>query len=169
MNSIDIRFVTGKDFISREIALDFTVSMPFKPTHTEALTKDGRFYIGAHGVGGIKKNPVGYDANDIIILPDGSKSERIVSLPCTQEQEDAFYVFVESKVGEPYDWLAIAGFVLTEVHLHTFGHLICSAFMSAACRTKGCEVFRWPMTKPFHDISPDILFLILSTHVEIPH
>jgi hypothetical protein len=167
--SIDIRFVTGRDAISRAIALDASTSMPFKPTHTEARTKDRKFYIGAHGVGGVQARPVGYDDNDLITLPDGSQSHRVVSLPCTKEQEDAFYAFVHSKIDTPYDWKAILGFVLTDIHAHTFGDLICSAFMSAALRTKGCEYFPWPMTKPFHSISPDILFIILSTHVEIPH
>jgi hypothetical protein len=41
--------------------------------------------------------------------------------------------------------------------------------MVAALRSKGCEFFKWPLTVPFHHISPRDLLLILSTHVEIPH
>jgi hypothetical protein len=69
----------------------------------------------------------------------------------------------------PYDWVSILGFVLTEVHLHTVGSLICSAIMTAALRTKGCEYFAMPLTVPFHKISPRDLLLMLSSHVEISH
>ena len=167
--SIDIRFVTGNDSLSEFIRLQAGVAMPFTPSHCEARTKDGAFYIGAHLEGGILRRPVGYDDKDMMALPDGSKSSRIVSIPCTQMQEDAFYAFVEASVGEAYDWEGILGFILTEFHLHQFGKRFCSAFMAAALRTKGCELFEWPMTVPFHHISPRDLFLVLSTHVEIPH
>lgn len=164
---IRIRFVTSTDMVSRLIRLEAGVSMPYTPSHAEALSQDGRFYIGAHFEGGILRRPVGYDAASLMTLPDGSKSERIVSLPCTPEQEAAFYAFVEKHVGESYDWKAILGFVAPDFHMHDFGHIFCSAFMTDGLRT--CEWFRWPLTKPFHRISPDLLFAILSTHVEIPH
>jgi hypothetical protein len=167
MSQIFIRFVTTKDFSSELIRLDGGVSMPFTPSHTEALTQDGKGYIGARFGSGITLQPVGYDADTLLTLPDGSKSERIVSLPCTPEQEAAFYKFVHGKIGEPYDWRAIIGFV-DPAHEHELDHAICSAFMTQSLRD-GCSYFRWPMTKPFHRISPDMLFLILSTHVEIPH
>ncbi len=166
---IHLRFVASSDITSRLIRFQAGVSMPFTPSHVEALTVDGKDYIGAHLDGGIKARPVGYDAASLITLPDGTKSERIVSLPCTDGQEAAFYTFVEGKVNAPYDWKAILGFEIGDAHLHEFGHLICSAFMVAALRSKGCEFFKWPLTVPFHRVSPRDLFLILSTHVEIPH
>lgn len=169
MGMIRLRFVTGSDFSSKLIRFQAGISMPFTPSHTEALSQDGKSYIGAHIDGGILRRPVGYDADTLMTLPDGSKSERTVSIPCTPEQEAAFYAFVEKHVGEPYDWKGILGFIATEVHLHDVGTIFCSAFMCGGLRVKGCEIFRWPMTKPFHHISPDLLFAILSTHVEIPH
>lgn len=111
----------------------------------------------------------GYDALDLLTLPDGTKSERLVSLPCSDEQETAFYGFVHGKVGAIYDWKSILGFGMPDVHLHDFGHLICSAFMVAGLRAKGCEFFKWPLTVPFHHISPRDLLLILSSHVQIDH
>lgn len=167
--SIDIRFMTDTGSMAEWIRYQAGTSMPFTPSHAETLTKDGKWYIGAHIRGGILKRPVGYDADTLMTLSDGSKSERIIKLACTQAQEDAFYAFVEKSVGEEYDWQGILGFVLTEMHLHQFGKIFCSAFMTAGLRTKGCEWFRWPLTKPFHKISPDFLFAILSSHVEIPH
>lgn len=164
---IRIRFVTGNDFASKLIRMQAGVSMPFTPSHTEALSQDGKFYIGAHIDGGVMARPVGYDATQLMMLPDGSKSERIVSLPCTAEQEIAFYAFVNSKIGEPYDWKSILGFAAPDLHMHLLDHIICSAFMSDGCRV--ARVFPWPMTVPFHHITPRDLMLILSTHVEIPH
>lgn len=166
---IRLRFVTSTALSSRLIRMQAGVSMPFTPSHVEALTVDGKDYVGAHIEDGIRSRPVGYDAADLMTLPDGTKSERIVSLKCTPDQEAAFYTYVEGKVNAPYDWRAILGFAMPDFHEHVFGHLICSAFMTAALRAPGCEYFPWPLTKPFHGISPDLLLAILSTHVEIPH
>lgn len=164
---IRIRFVTADDMASGLIRLQAGVSMPFTPSHTEALSQDGKFYIGAHLRGGVLARPVGYDADTLMTLPDGSKSERIVSLPCTPEQEAAFYSFVHDKIGAPYDWVSILGFAAPDLHTHLLDHIICSAFMGEGCRSG--RVFPWPMTVPLHHVTPRDLMLILSTHVEIPH
>lgn len=166
---IRLRFVTCDDIVSRLIRTQAGVSMPFTPSHVEALMPDGQSYVGAHVDGGIKARPVGYDADKLMTLPDGSKSERIVSLPCTAADEAAFYAFVQSKIGAPYDWRSIVSFAMPDINLHDFAHIICSAFMVAALRAKGCDYFPWPLTVPFHHISPRDLLLILSSHVEIPH
>lgn len=163
---IRIRFCTSTALSSQLIRWQAGASMPFTPSHCEALSQDGTVYIGAHMDEGVRARPVGYDAADLLTLSDGSKADRIVSLPCSEPQEAAFYAFVQSKVGTPYDWKAIVGFEAPG-HFHDFGHLICSAFMTAGLRA--CEYFRWPTTKPFHLVSPDHLFFTLSTHVKIPH
>lgn len=166
---IRLRFVTGSDLISRFIRTQGGIAMPFTPSHVEALSQDGLSYIGAHIDGGILARPVGYDAAKLLTIPDGTKSERIVSLPCTPEQEAAFYAFVQSKIGSPYDWKSIVGFVMPDINIHDFAHAICSAFIMAGVRTKGCEYFPYPLVVPFHHISPRDLMLILSSHVEIDH
>ena len=56
------------------------------------------------------------------------------------------------EIGEPYDWKAIVGFLEPDAHQHELDHVICSAFMTAALRA--CGYFRWPLTVPFHHISP---------------
>jgi hypothetical protein len=159
MAAIRIRFVTSKGVFSSLIRLQAGVSMPFTPSHTEALTQDGKFYIGAQN-SGIRQEPVGYDAKTML-------HEKIVELPCTPQQEADFYKFVHSKIGLPYDWAAIEGFVAPGFNLHTAFHEICSAFMCWGIRK--VNYFPWPMTVPFHHISPRDLFLTLSTHVEINH
>lgn len=164
---IRIRFVTGSDLISRFIRTQGGIAMPFTPSHVEALSQDGDYYIGAHIDGGIMARPVGYDADKLLTLPDGTKSERFVSLPCAPNDQAAFYVFVNSKIGSPYDWKSIISFAMPDINIHDFAHVICSAFMVAALRN--CGYFPWPLTVPFHHISPRDLLLILSTHIEIPH
>lgn len=166
---IRIRFVTEDDALSELIRIQAGVSMPFTPSHTEALSQDGKFYIGQHFDGGLQARPVGYNDAKLMTLPDGTKSSRIVALPCSDEQEAAFYGYLHDKLGQPYDWISILGFALTQIHTHTVGSLICSAVMTAALRTKGCEYFKKPLTVPFHHISPRDLMLMLSGMVEIPH
>jgi hypothetical protein len=163
---IRLRFVMSNALTSRLIRLQAGISMPFTPSHTEALSPDGKTYIGAHFDGGVMARPVGYDADTLETLPDGRKSEAFVSLDASDAETDKFYAYVNSKIGEPYDWKAIFGFV-DPGHQHDLDHIICSAFMCAALRA--CGYFAWPMTVPFHHVSPRDLMLILSTHVEIPH
>jgi hypothetical protein len=166
---IRLRFVTGNDRLSALIRTQAGICVPFTPSHAECVSPDGRFYIGEHFGTGMQARPVGYDSADLMTLPDGKKSEAFVDLPCTAEQQAAFYKFVTDKIGEPYDWKSIVSFAAPDVNLHDFGHLICSAIMTAALRSKGCEWFPMPLTVPFHHISPRDLLLMLSCIVEIPH
>jgi hypothetical protein len=166
---IRLRFVTSDDRLSALIRTQAGICMPFTPSHAECVSQDGQFYIGEHFGTGMQARPVGYDAASLMTLPDGSKSERIVSLPCTPAQEATFYQFVTDKIGEPYDWKSIFSFAAPDINLHEVGHLICSAIMTAALRCKGCEWFPMPLTVPFHHISPRDLFLMLSSHVQIDH
>jgi hypothetical protein len=164
---ITLRFVTGNDLVSRLIRMQAGVSMPFTPSHVEALSPDRKAYIGAHFDGGVAARPVGYDNDQLMTLADGSRSERLVGLPAADQEEAAFHTFVQSRIGEPYDWKAIVGFLEPDVHQHELDHIICSAFMTAGLRA--CGYFLSPLTVPFHHISPRDLFLILSTHIQIDH
>jgi hypothetical protein len=169
MGAIRLRFVTSGDHLSALIRAQAGISIPFTPSHVEALSQDGKSYIGQHIDGGMQARPVGYDSADLMTLPDGSKSERIVTLPVTEAQEAAFYAFVNSKIGQPYDWTSIISFVALGVNFHAPDHAICSAIMTAGLRAKGCEYFAMPLTVPFHHISPRDLLLMLSSHVQIDH
>ena len=164
---IRLRFVTENDALSAMIRLQAGLSMPFTPSHCEAVSQDEKFWIGEHANGGMLARPAGYDAAGLMTLPDGTKSERFVALPCSDQQEAAFYAFVNSKIGEAYDWKSIFSFVDPAWNLHDVNHLICSAMMTAALRA--CDYFPMPLTVPFHHISPRDLFLILSSHVQIDH
>ncbi len=159
---IKLRFMTGHDTLSQMIRTQAGICVPFTPSHVEAVSQDGQNYIGQHWDGGMQSRSIGYDAKKLMY-------EKIVELPCTSQQETSFYAFVTSKIGMPYDWESVLSFVAPDLNLHELNHLICSAIMTAALRTKGCEYFQWPLTVPFHHISPRDLFLILSSHVQIDH
>jgi len=113
--------------------------------------------------------PAGYDAEKLMTLPDGTKSQKFVDLPCTLDQQLCFYNHVVSRIGSPYDIKSIADFADPSLNLHDVGSLICSAEMGWALRQNPHPFFPWPLTKPLHRLSPDVLFLILSTHVEVSH
>ena len=152
--------MTGNDELSALIRLQAGICVPFTPSHAEALSQDGKSYIGELILGGMQARPVGYDAEKIL-------HEKIVELPASDAEETAFYAFVNSKVGESYDWTSVLSFVDPDLNLHEFNHLICSAMMTAALRA--CGYFPMPLVVPFHHISPRDLFLMLSSHVEIDH
>ena len=165
---IRISFVTHDDAVSKVIRLKSDTSMPFPPSHAEILSEDGKTYIGAYGFGGIMERPINYEAAyKPYILPNGKPARVTVELPATDDQTAEFYRWARSKIGQPYDWLGIVGEAIPFVHLHTPDHIYCSAFVTADLRH--VNWFKWPLTKPFHKIDPDMLFLILSSHVEIPH
>lgn len=157
---IRLRFVTCNDLISGVIRLQAGISMPFTPSHVEAVSQDGASYIGQHFDGGMQARPVGYDAGKV-------QGEKIVELPVSPLEETAFYNFVVSKIGQAYDWKSIISFADPAWNLHDVNHLICSAMMTAALRN--CGFFPMPLTVPFHHISPRDLFLVLSSHVQIDH
>ncbi len=134
--------------------------MPFTPSHVECVSQDSKSYIGQHFNGGMQARAVAYDAAQV-------SNEKIVDLEASQAEETAFYTYVNSKIGQSYDWQSILDFVDPALNLHQFNHLICSAIMTAALRA--CGFFAEPLVVPFHHISPRDLFLILSSHTQIDH
>jgi hypothetical protein len=161
LKPITLRFVTGNDATSQFIKMQAGVCMPWTPIHVEALSRDGKHYVGEHFDGGMQAREIGYD------VKQSGRLEKFVTLPTSNTQYDLFHDFLGSKVGEPYDWRAILSFADPAENEHTPNTAICSAIMVLALRAAG--YFTWPLTVPAHHISPRDLFLILSTHVEIEH
>lgn len=152
-----IRFVEGThSLISFDIEKRENVAMPITPSHTEARSRDGKSYIGAHIDGGIQARPVGYDQAT-------TKAELLLDLG--PEGDDDAFAYMESKIGEPYDWTSIVDFLLP-VNWHLQNHVICSAFMALTLRKK--LFFRWPLAVPAHMISPRDLLLAISGRMEVP-
>jgi hypothetical protein len=174
--NIKLRFVTENDFISSAIRFQAGLSVPFVPSHVECVIPldwpdqsiAGR-WLGQHEPDGMVARPAGYDAEKLMTLPDGTKSQKFVDLPCTLDQQLCFYNHVVSRIGSPYDIKSIADFADPSLNLHDVGSLICSAEMGWGLRQNPYPFFPWPLTKPLHRLSPDVLFLILSTHVEVSH
>jgi hypothetical protein len=144
---IRLRFVTCTDSVSTMIrdVEDFFLS------HVEAVTPEGG-YLGAHADTGVQERVPGYDKGIL-------KTEIFVDLPATPQQVADFYAYLNSRLGEPYDFGAILGFVLRD-GMHAKGHAICSALMVLALRK--CQWFAFRLAEPAHKISPRDLYLILS-------
>ena len=157
---IVIRFVAEKGLLARFIRFQAGVAMPFTPNHVESVSPDGQWYYGEHARGGLLKRAKGYDAARL-------KAEFFVEIPCSQVQADAYYSYLESNLGMPYDWRSIVSFVFPLWNLHGRGELICSAITAAAMRAG--KVLPWRLTVPFHHISPRDVLLMCSVLVDVPH
>jgi hypothetical protein len=153
-----LRFVQGSSLISRAIIAQSKTAMPFTPSHVETVSEDGLSYIGAHIDGGVQARPVGYDKADTV-------HELLLPLAATPEQDRIFHDFMRLKIGEPYDWHAIIGFLIP-AHEHAVNTAVCSAVAALALRT--CLWFEKPLAAPAHLISPRDLLLIISGRMEIP-
>jgi len=154
---IKLRFVKSKGIESDAIVALEKTAMPFTPSHVEAVTSDG-FYIGAHFIGGIQKRPSDYDAGKF-------EHELFLELETHEvDQTKKFYDFMNSHIGEPYDWKAILGFVIPH-HEHLANHAICSAIVSLGLRS--CNWFPFPLAAPAHLIDPRDLLLMISTRIKV--
>lgn len=157
---IVLRFIAEKGFLAWIIRFQAGVCMPFTPNHVESVSPDGAWYYGEHIFGGLQKRKKGYDTAKL-------KAEFLVFIPCTPAQADAYYAYLESKLGMPYDWQSLISFVIPSWNLHKSGDLICSAVTGAALRHAG--IFPWWLTVPFHHLSPRDILLIASVIVDVPH
>jgi hypothetical protein len=159
---IRLRFVGGTDSLSKLIAFQAGICMPFTPVHVEAVSQDSLTWIGQHMNGGMQARPAGYDSAPAAL-------QKFVDIDVHPACEWCFYDFVNSRIGQPYDWKTIADFVDSEINLHTPNTAICSAEMVLALRSGKDPFFLWPLNVPAHHISPRDLFLILSSHIRIDH
>jgi hypothetical protein len=97
MAAITLRFVEQAASDLSQIFIARDTDCPY--VHVEAVTPEGK-YLGALPDGGVQARDPGYDTT--------WTRELIVAIPCTQAQQDAFYAYLESKIGSPYDDAAIA-------------------------------------------------------------
>ena len=131
MASVTLRFVTDGDIVSAAIRGG---EMGFWASHVEALTPDDKL-LGAHYDGGVQARARSYDAGQW-------KQELFVTLPATDAQAAAFYAFLMSQVGKPYDMTAIGEMALGVVtgeapNWAQSPSWICSALQTAALLTAG--------------------------------
>lgn len=166
-----IRFVQGSGLISQAIVAQSKTAMPFTPSHVETISEDGLSYIGAHIKDGIQARPIGYDKDTtlhglILDLPANLFSSGSPFVAADKPKQDRlFWDFMQSKIGEPYDWHAIVGFVVP-AHEHVVNTAICSAIATLALRH--CFWFPDPLAVPAHLISPRDLLLMVSARMPVP-
>jgi uncharacterized protein YycO len=96
---IRLRFVSHPGIFSSLVRY---AQFGFPQTHCEALGSEGGV-IGSWYSGGVQIKPVGYDAGAF-------SHEMLINLEATAAQQAAFYGFLTSQLGKPYDALAIVAF-----------------------------------------------------------
>jgi uncharacterized protein YycO len=155
---INIRFVTGNDFISNAIR---TGERDGWATHAEAVLADGSL-LGAHIDGGVQIRPAGYDkatmTRELVVRLEVSAN---TSLPA----ETLFYDFLRAQVGKPYDVTAIAGLAFDR-NWREDDSWFCSELMAAALETCG---YLPALSATDNHISPRDLLLVLSGRIAIPN
>lgn len=147
---IELRFVTCNDPISAAIRVG---EYGFWASHAEALMPDGTL-LGAHYDGGVQARPRGYDAAIM-------RRELFVSLPCAASVETAFFDFLRSQLGKPYDLEAIAALV-AERDWRAPNSWFCSELMAAALEASG---YMPPLAADVAKITPRDLLLIVSARL----
>ena len=116
MKSLTIRFINEPGIVSKLI----TWQTDSLFCHTEALGRDGKSWVGAHAVTGVEAR-----ANDWC----QPTFERRYELPVTDEQYEAAMLWLESKIGMPYNYLDIVGLTIRRRIGATDHEFTCSAFM----------------------------------------
>lgn len=92
---------------------------------------------------------------------DGVSDIEAWNIPCSQEQHDIFWKFLNDQDGKPYDWRAIFAFELGERDWTTPDSWICSELQAAALKISGI----WNPKGDVHiqRIDPNILYLIMTS------
>lgn len=86
-----------------------------------------------------------------------------VTLPCSDDQQKAYYDFVLAQVGKPYDSKAIAAFVVGR-DWRTPDAWFCSELCAAGLEASGVVP---PLSASCNKIAPDDLLLVLSALTDI--
>lgn len=116
MYGVSVQFVKAKNWASKIIGWTDTFS------HMDIVMKDGQLL-------GARSDKVGGQLPGVRIRPPNYMDwevQMLLTIPCTAEQEIAFYAAAISQLGLPYDRLDILGFI-TDEDWFTAQHWICSA------------------------------------------
>jgi uncharacterized protein YycO len=124
MTYITIRFVFEPGLVSKLIGWQ-TDSLW---CHTEALSRDGQSWIGAHAGTGVQARKLNW------MKP---VREARYAVQVTDEQYDAAMTWLESKIGEPYDYADIVGLALHRRLGASDHEIICSALMTEFMQNAG--------------------------------
>ena len=155
MGAIVLQFVQGKGFGASLIQwFDHGLY-----SHVDSVLPDGTL-LGARndvigGVpAGVQIRPASYVAGETVLR---------ITIPCTVNQEEAYYDFVKAQIGCPYDQMAIAAFIPGRLW-RTSGAWFCSELCAAALEESKVVL---PLKAPVNKIAPDDLLLVLSAFVSV--
>ena len=146
---IRIRFSTGPGLVSKLISQH---TYGFWASHADAVMADGR-YIGAEG-DGVQLRAADYDKGY-------TTKELVIELKVDAATEKRFNAFLESQIGKPYDYTAVAAFAAVRDWNGT-DSWFCSELIAAALLECG---FLRPLAATTNKITPRDLLLILSSRV----
>lgn len=158
MPNLVIRFIDTSDLVSRLI----TWTTDSLWCHTEALSRDGKSWIGAHSGTGIQARPLNW-CKPI--------RESQYAVPVTESQYETAMTWLESKEGLPYDYEDIIGLAIHKRIGQSKSRVICSAamlefMMKADLLPLNClEEFSYLITPETLHLSP--LFIGKLIHAKI--
>jgi hypothetical protein len=152
MGKITLRFVAGHSLVDETIK---RFEYGFWADHAEAVLPDGKTIIGAYLGTGVAKRPRDFDKGDF-------DEDLYVEIDVTDEQQDAFYAFLEQQVGKPYDTKAVIGIGLAR-NWRDDGQWFCSELQCAALTA--CGVFPTHLADQLNHVTPRDLLLIVSGRV----
>lgn len=125
MSALVIRFIDTPGFVSS--AITWVTSSLWD--HTEALSRDGKSWIGAHAGTGVQARPL-----------DWCKPTREAryAIPVPDVDWNKAHTWLESKIGTPYDYKDIVG-ILLKRRIWSGNRVICSALMTQFMQQAGLE------------------------------
>jgi hypothetical protein len=123
-------------------------------SHVDTILDDGGL-LGARLNGGVSIQPPDYEV---------WSRKVIVDLPCSLKIEVAYYSFVMSQVGKPYDVTADIAFALNR-NWREEDSWMCSELVSFGLERS--KFFPYQLAAPTSGISPASLFLTLSAIVPV--
>ena len=147
--SVRLRFVRGTGWSSK--AIEWFSAGPF--SHVDAVGTDGLYGARSDAIGGkppgVQWRPFDYEK------VDGSLT---IELQATFQQETAFWLFLRSQEGKPYDAVGIWGFA-TGRDWREPGEWFCSELQAAALEE--AKLLN-PLYAPASKVTPSALCVILS-------
>jgi uncharacterized protein YycO len=151
MPAITLQLSSMNDFVSEVIrAFDHGAY-----SHVDAVLADGTLL-------GARSDACGAAAPGVQIRKSGyaafSGIKRVV-LPTTVECEAAFYAYLQTQIGKPYDHSAILGFALNR-DWREADSWFCSELVAAALEQAG--YFSFALAAPANKITPADLLLAVS-------
>jgi hypothetical protein len=147
---ITIRFLMADDIVSRLISW----STDSLWCHTEALSRDGQGWIGAHAGTGVQKRPLDWCA---------PTREARYALPVPPALYEAAMAWLEAKQGMPYSYEDIVGLALHKRIGVSDHEVICSALMTQFLQQAGhqplncLESFSYLITPETLHLSPSFI------------